>query len=65
MMVMVKVMAKRWIKCSTFGKEEREKQNGLKANVYLKGPFCFTTQDTTEGVSGFRIDNRTIERGNL
>ena len=28
------------------GKEEREKQNGLKAKVYLIGPFCFATQDT-------------------
>ena len=27
-------------------KEEREKQNGLKAKVYLIGPFYFTTQDT-------------------
>ena len=25
------------------GKEEREKQNGLKAKVYLIGPFCFAT----------------------
>ena len=28
------------------GKEEREKENGLKAKVYLIGPFCFATQDT-------------------
>jgi hypothetical protein len=28
------------------GKEEREKQNRLKANVKLIGPFCFGDQDT-------------------
>jgi hypothetical protein len=28
------------------GKEEREKQNGLKAKVKLDGPFCFGDQDT-------------------
>jgi len=27
-------------------KEEREKQNELKAKVFLIGPFCFATQDT-------------------
>jgi hypothetical protein len=45
-----------------FGKKEREKQNRLKAKVYLKGPFCFATQDIIEGVSRFRIDNCTIKR---
>ena len=34
MMVMVKVMATKEMKCFTFGKEEREKQNGLKAKVF-------------------------------
>ena len=48
-----------------FGKEERKKQNGLKTKVYLIGPFCFATQDTIEGVSGVRIDSRTIKRGDL
>jgi hypothetical protein len=28
------------------GKEEREKQNGLKAKVNLIGPFCLDDQDT-------------------
>ena len=28
------------------GKEEREKQNGLKAKVKIIGPFCFGDQDT-------------------
>jgi hypothetical protein len=46
-------------------KEEREKQNMFKAKIYLKGPFCFATQDTIEGVSGFMIDNRTVKMKNL
>jgi hypothetical protein len=29
-----------------FGKEEREKQNGLKAKVISIRPFCFGDQDT-------------------
>ena len=29
-----------------FGKEERKKQNGLKAKVYLIRSFCFSNQDT-------------------
>jgi hypothetical protein len=49
MMVMVVVMAKMKIKCSKLGKEEREKQSGLKSKVYLIEPFCFATQDTIEG----------------
>jgi hypothetical protein len=28
------------------GKDEREKQNGLKAKVISIGPFCFGDQDT-------------------
>jgi hypothetical protein len=40
------------IKCFTFEKEERENKNGLKAKVYVIGPFLFFTQDTIEGVSG-------------
>jgi hypothetical protein len=27
------------------GKEEKEKQNGLKAKVNLIGPFCFGNQE--------------------
>ena len=45
--------------------KKKEKQNGLKAKVYLIGPFYFATQDTIEGVSVFRIDSRTIKRGNI
>ena len=36
-----------------------------KTKIYLKELFCFATQDTTEGVSGFMIDNCTVKRGNL
>jgi hypothetical protein len=48
-----------------FGKEERKKQNGLKAKVISIGPFCFGDQDTIESVITFRIDCRTIKRGAL
>ena len=50
MMIMVKVVAtKEMIKCFTFRKEEREKQNWFKAKVYDR--FLFCTQNTIEGVS--------------
>jgi hypothetical protein len=49
-MIMVMVVIKLKIKCSLFGKEEREKQNKLKAKLYLIGPFCFASQETIEGV---------------
>ena len=49
------------IKCLKLGKEERERQNGLKAKVYLIGLFCFGDQDTIESVITFRIDDCTIE----
>ena len=45
-----------------FGKEEREKQNWLKAKVIYIGSFCFGDQDTIESVIIFRIDGRTIKR---
>ena len=48
-----------------FGKEEREKQNGLKAKVISIWPFCFGGQDTIESVITFMIDGRTIKRGAL
>ena len=50
--------------CINFEKK-KEKQNGLKTKVFLKGPFCFATQDTIESVSGFRIDNYTVKMRNL
>ena len=48
-----------------FEKEEREKQNGLKAKVISIGPFCFGDQDTIESVITCRIDGRTIKWGAL
>jgi hypothetical protein len=47
------------------GKEEREKQKGLKANVVSIGHFIFGDRDTIENVITFRIDDRTIKRGAL
>ena len=47
------------------GKEEREKQKSRRSRQRYKIGFCFGTQDTIEGVSVFRIDIRTIKRGNL
>ena len=46
------------------GKEKREKQNGLKAKVYLIGPFCFANRDAIKCVIGFMIDSHTMMRGN-
>jgi len=43
------------------GKEEREKQNGFKAKVYLIGTFCFASQDTIKSLTGFRLDSRTMK----
>ena len=48
-----------------FGKEEREKQKPRRSRQRYQIGFCFGTQDTIDGVSVFRIDNRTINRGNL
>ena len=49
-----------------FGKEEREKQNGLKAKVISIGLFfVFGDQHTLESEITFRIDGRTIKRGAL
>ena len=46
MMFMKMVETMVMIKCSKLGKEEGKKQNGLKAKVYLIGPFYFGGQDT-------------------
>ena len=48
-----------------FGKEEREKQKPRRSRQRYQIGFYFGTQDTIEGVSVFRIDSRTIKRGNL
>ena len=45
------------------GKEEREKQNGLKTKVYFIGPFCFANRDAIKCVIGFMIDSHTMKRG--
>ena len=44
------------------GKEEREKQKPKRSRQRYQIGFCFGTQDTTEGVSVFRINSRTIKR---
>ena len=45
-------------------KKEKNKNQVLSRQRYQIG-FCFGTQDTIKGVSVFRIDSRTIKRGNL
>jgi hypothetical protein len=50
-MIMVHGDDHKMIECFIFGKEEREKQNGLKAKVYVIGANFFCTQDTIEGMS--------------
>jgi hypothetical protein len=52
------------IKLRSWNRRKR-KQNGLKAKVYLIGPFCFGDQDTIESVITLRIDGRTIKKGAL
>jgi hypothetical protein len=47
------------------GKEEREKQKLKRSRQMYQIGFCFGTQDNIEGMSVFRIDSRTIKRGNL
>ena len=50
------------IMCSNLEKK-KEKQNGLKAKVYLIGPFCFANRDAIKCVIGFMIDSHTMKRG--
>ena len=47
------------------GKEERGKQKPRRSRQRYQICFCFGTQDTIGGVSVFRIDSRTIKRGDL
>ena len=47
------------------GKKEREKQKSRRSRQRYQIGFCFGTQDTIVGVSVFRINSRTIKRGNL
>jgi hypothetical protein len=46
MKIIILVMAMVMIKVLRLGKEEIEKQNGLKAKVIYIGPFCFGDRDT-------------------
>ena len=46
-------------------KEEREKQKSRRSRQRYQIGFCFGDQDTIESVVTFRIDSRTIKRGNL
>ena len=46
-------------------KEEREKQNELKAKVFFNRAILFCHSRHLVGLSGFRIDNRTIKRGSF
>ena len=48
-----------------FGKEEREKQKPRRSRQMYKIGFCFGGQDTIESMIMFRINSRTIKRGNL
>ena len=45
------------------GKDEREKQKPRRSRQRYKIGFCFGDQDTIESVITFRIDSRTIKRG--
>ena len=47
------------------GKEEREKPKPRRSRQRCLIGFCFGSQDIIEGVSAFRIDSRTIKRGNI
>ena len=65
MMIMVDGDDQKMIKCFIFGKEEREKQKSRSSRQRYKIDFCFSDQYTIESVITFRIDSRTIKRGNL
>ena len=52
------------IKCSTFGKEGREKTKmGSRHRYNHRSHFWSGDQDTIESVITLRIDSRTIKRG--
>ena len=64
-MGMVKIMAtKRWIKCFILGKEEREKQKWAQGKGILIGAIFGLHSRHHRGCELFRIDSRTIKRGN-
>ena len=53
------------IKCSNLEKKKNKNKKQVLIKAKVSNMFCFGTQDTIEGVSVFRIDSRTIKRGNL
>ena len=53
------------IKCSNLEKKKEKNKNKVLIKAKVLNRFCFVTQDTIEGVSVFRIDSRTIKRGNI
>ena len=52
------------IKCSTWKRKRKTKLYGDQGKGIAQG-FSFCDQDTIEGVITFRIDSRTIKRGDL
>ena len=52
------------IKCSNLKRRKRKTKTSVDQGKGINR-FCFGTQDTIESVSVFRIDSRTIKRGNL
>ena len=64
-MIMVDDDDQRVIKCSTWRRRKRKtKPYGDQVKGIAQG-FGFGDQDTIESVVTFRIDSRTIKRGNI
>jgi hypothetical protein len=59
----VMVLDMLWWSSSGLRKEKREKQNGLKAKGDIHRDILFWWSRHLESVITFRIDNRTIKRG--
>ena len=64
-MVMMMVVTKLEDQVLQLRKEEREKQKPRRSRQRYQIGFCFGDQDTIESVITFRIDSRTIKRGNI
>ena len=60
--IMMVVMAMVMIKVLRFGKEEREKQKAQGKGI-IDRSFCFWLSRHLVSVITFRIDSRTIKRG--
>jgi hypothetical protein len=63
MMVMVMVVTKRDNQLLQHGKKKEENKNQVLIKANVSNMFCFVTQDTIESVSVFRVDSRTLKRG--